>query len=91
MFAGTKRRRAQAAPAAIAEMSEFWRWLVSRSGEYVLISVDAELVPEEVLRQGKVRGWELSMYTFPARHRARFPGVWAEIWWMFVSSGIPTA
>ena len=91
LFAGTKRRRVQAAPAAIAGMSNFWRLLVSRSAEYVLVSVDSELVPPELLRQGKVRGWEISISTFPARHRAMMPGIWPKLWRMFVSSVIPRA
>ncbi len=37
----------------------------------------------------KIRGREVSISTLPARHRARIPGIWPELWWISVSSGIP--
>ncbi len=32
----------------------------------------------------------ISISTFPGRHRARIPGIWPELWWISVSSGVPT-
>ena len=37
-----------------------------------------------------VRSREISIKTVPGRHRARIPGIWPKLWWISISSRIPT-